>query len=53
MDVQPTSEYFENGTCIVYECILKEKIEISVSTGVMLNDHSNPYTERTTLLSDN
>ena len=28
------------------------KIEISICTGLMLNDHSNPYIESTTLLSD-
>ena len=26
--------------------------EISICTGLMLNDHSNPYIERTTVLSD-
>ena len=29
------------------------KIEISICTGVMLNDNSNPYIESTTVLSDN
>ena len=29
------------------------KIEISICTGLMLNDHSNPYIESTTVLSDN
>ena len=28
------------------------KIEISICTGLMLNDHSNPYIEGTTILSD-
>ena len=28
------------------------KIEISICTGLMLNDHSNPYIESTTVLSD-
>ena len=28
------------------------KIEISICTGLMLNDHSNPYMESTTVLSD-
>ena len=28
------------------------KIEISTCTGLMLNDHSNPYIESTTVLSD-
>ena len=26
--------------------------EISICTGLMLNDHSNPYIESTTVLSD-
>ena len=30
---------------------MKVKIEISICTGLMLNDHSNPYVESTTLLS--
>ena len=34
------------------ELILKVKIEISVCTGLMLNDHSNPYIESTSVLSD-
>ena len=29
------------------------KIEISICTGLMLNDHSNPYIESTTVRSDN
>ena len=28
------------------------EIEISICTGLMLNDHSNPYIESTTVLSD-
>ena len=28
------------------------KIEISICTGLMLNSHSNPYIESTTVLSD-
>ena len=32
---------------------MKVKIEISICTGLMLNDHSNPYIESTTVLSDN
>ena len=28
------------------------KFEISICTGLMLNDHSNPYIESTTVLSD-
>ena len=28
------------------------KIEISICTGLMLNRHSNPYIESTTVLSD-
>ena len=28
------------------------KTEISICTGLMLNDHSNPYIESTTVLSD-
>ena len=31
---------------------VKVKIEISICTGLMLNDHSNPYIESTTVLSD-
>ena len=31
---------------------MKVKIEISICTGLMLNDHSNPYRESTTVLSD-
>ena len=31
---------------------MKVKIEISTCTGLMLNDHSNPYIESTTVLSD-
>ena len=31
---------------------MKVKIEISLCTGLMLNDHSNPYIESTTVLSD-
>ena len=31
---------------------MKMKIEISICTGLMLNDHSNPYIESTTVLSD-
>ena len=31
---------------------MKAKIEISICTGLMLNDHSNPYIESTTVLSD-
>ena len=34
------------------ECNMKVKIEISICTGLMLNDHSNPYIESTTVLSD-
>ena len=29
------------------------KIKILICTGLMLNDHSNPYIESTTILSDN
>ena len=32
---------------------MKVKTEISICTGLMLNDHSNPYIESTTILSDN
>ena len=31
---------------------MKVKIEILICTGLMLNDHSNPYIESTTVLSD-
>ena len=31
---------------------MKVKIEISICTGLMLNDHSNPYIESITVLSD-
>ena len=31
---------------------MKVKIEISICTGLMLNYHSNPYIESTTVLSD-
>ena len=31
---------------------MKVKIEISICTSLMLNDHSNPYIESTTVLSD-
>ena len=31
---------------------MKVKIEISICTVLMLNDHSNPYIESTTVLSD-
>ena len=31
---------------------MKVKTEISICTGLMLNDHSNPYIESTTVLSD-
>ena len=31
---------------------MKVKIEISISTALMLSDHSNPYIESTTVLSD-
>ena len=31
---------------------MKVKIEISICTGLMLNDHGNPYIESTTVLSD-
>ena len=31
---------------------MKVKIEISICTGLMLKDHSNPYIESTTVLSD-
>ena len=33
--------------------LMKVKIEILICTGLMLNDHSNPYIESTTVLSDN
>ena len=36
----------------VIEWNMKVKIEISICTGLMLNDHSNPYIESTTVLSD-
>ena len=32
---------------------MKVKIRILICTGLMLNDHSNPYIESTTVLSDN
>ena len=32
--------------------LMKVKIEISICTGLMLNDHSNPFIESTTVLSD-
>ena len=32
---------------------MKVKIEISICTGLMLNDHSNLYIESTTVLSEN
>ena len=31
---------------------MKVKSEILICTGLMLNDHSNPYIESTTVLSD-
>ena len=31
---------------------MKVKIKILICTGLMLNDHSNPYIESTTVLSD-
>ena len=31
---------------------MKVKIEILICTGLMLNDHSNPYIESTTVFSD-
>ena len=31
---------------------MKVKIEISICTGLMLNDHSNPYIKSITVLSD-
>ena len=31
---------------------MKVKSEIFICTGLMLNDHSNPYIESTTVLSD-
>ena len=31
---------------------MKVKIRILICTGLMLNDHSNPYIESTTVLSD-
>ena len=34
------------------ECNLKVKSEISACTAIMLNDHSNPYIESTTVHSD-
>ena len=35
------------------ELNMKVKIEILICIGLMLNDHSNPYIESTTVLSDN
>ena len=32
---------------------MKEKGQILICTAIMLNDHSNPYIESTTVLSDN
>ena len=32
---------------------MKGKIDISICIFLMLNDHSNPYIESTTVLSDN
>ena len=31
---------------------MKEKGQILICTAIMLNDHSNPYIESTTVLSD-
>ena len=39
-------------TLMLVEVNMKVKIEISICTGLMLNDHSNPYIESTTILSD-
>ena len=44
--------YFDVGRSQI-ELILKIKIEIPVYTGLMLNDHSNPYIESTIVFSDN
>ena len=46
--------YYElNGNYhIQIEWNMKVNIEISICTGLMLNDHSNPYIESTTVLSD-
>ena len=44
--------HFGIGRCQI-EWNMKVKIEISICTGLMLNDHSNPYIESTTVLSDN
>ena len=41
------------GDCkSLIEWNMKVKIEVSICTGLMLNDHSNPYIESTTVLSD-
>ena len=39
-------------TLVMVKVKLNGKIEISICTGLMLNDHSNPYIESTTVLSD-
>ena len=41
------------GASSQIEWHMKVKTEISICTGLMLNDHSNPYIESTTVLSDN
>ena len=43
--------HFGNGRSQI-EWNMKVKIEISICTGLMLNDHSNPYIESITVLSD-
>ena len=44
--------FFTLAMVKVIEWNMKVKIEISICTGLMLNDHSNPYIESTTVLSD-
>ena len=43
--------HFGVGRSLI-EWNMKVKIGISICTGLMLNDHSNPYVESTTVLSD-
>ena len=61
--LQDFADFF--SISLVFNCVLqfgvgrsqiewniKVKIEISICTGLMLNGHSNPYIESTTVLSD-
>ena len=40
-------------TLVLVEVNMKVKGQILICTAIMLNDHSNPYIESTTVLSDN